>query len=280
MSGSEKGKDVLEKYLLYLISDSSGNLLEHFFNAILTQFPREQFEIRTIPFVKDRKGLCAELDPRRPGVVFHAVVSAELKSAVAEECQKRKLPAWDVTGPTVDYLEKTTGIRMAAVPAPLHSTSDIAYRGRVEALEFALQHDDNRRIDELGKADIILVGLSRVSKSPNALFLAYRGFRVANVSFVPSQGLPEPLARHTRKNVVALTLQPKQLAEIRKRRFHEWQVELFEYQDLPAVIREVMEAEKIYKERGWPVIDTTYLAVEETSALILTKLKLKPKFFE
>ncbi len=270
----------MKKHFVYLLSDSSGNLLEHFFNAILTQFPREQFEVRTLPFLKGEAHLHRELDHVRKGVLFHAVVSPALKKEIAKECEKRKLLSWDVTGPTVEYLEKATGIRAAAVPEPLHSTTDTAYRGRVEALEFALQHDDNRRIDELEKADIILVGVSRVSKSPNALFLAYRGFRVANVSIVPSQGLPEPLAQHTRKNVVALTLQPKQLAEIRKRRFQDWKLESFEYEDLASVIREVMEAEKIYKERGWPVIDTTDLAVEETSALVLAELKLKPKVFE
>lgn len=270
----------MKKHVLYLFSDSSGNLLEHFFNALLTQFPREQFEVRTVPFVKDKARLREELSRIERGVVFHALVSPPLKEEITRECERRGFPSWDVTGPTVQYLEKATAIQAAAEPEPLHSTSDTAYRGRIEALEFALQHDDNRRIDELEKADIILVGVSRVSKSPNALFLAYRGFRVANVSIVPSRGLPEPLDRHTCKNVVALTLQPKQLCQIRKRRFHPWRLESFEYEDLPAVIREVMEAEKIYREKGWPVIDTTHLAVEETSALILAKLKLKPKVFE
>ena len=270
----------MKKQFVYLISDSSGNLLEHFFSAILTQFEKEKFDVQTFPFIDSESKLKNTLKSLKEGVVFHALASPQLKMLIADECKIKKLPSWDVTGPTVEYLEKTTGVRAAPEPQPLHSTTDTGYRGRVEALEFALQHDDNRRIDELEKADIILVGISRVSKSPNALFLAYRGFRVANVSIVPSQGLPEPMARHTAKNVVALTLQPKQLAEIRKRRFEKWELESFAYEDLGSVIREVMDAEKIYKEKGWPIINTTDLAVEETSALVLSKLKLKPKVFE
>ncbi len=269
-----------KKFPIFLLSDSSANLLEHFFNAILTQFPRERFEVKTLPFIKDKEHLETAVKRMAKGIVFHAFVSDDLKKQIEKECERRKIPVWDVTGPTVEFFEKTTGIRAASDPRLLHSTSDAAYRGRVEALEFALQHDDNRRIDELEKADIILVGVSRVSKSPNALFLAYRGFRVANISMVPSQGLPEPLARHTRKNVVALTLQPKPLAEIRKRRFEQWKLESFEYEELRSVVREVMDAEKIYHDKGWPVIDTTNLAVEETSALVLAELKLKPKVFE
>lgn len=267
-------------YRLYLLSDSSGNLLEHFFSAILTQFSREKFEVQTFPFLKDEEKIAEAIKKIKTGVVFHALVSTQLKNCVSSLCAKKKLPCWDVTGPAAEFLQKTTGVQPAKDPHPIHSTSDMGYRGRVEALEFTLQHDDNRRIDELEKADIILVGVSRVSKSPNALFLAYRGFRVANASIVPSQGLPEPLERHTRKNVVALTLQPRQLAEIRKRRFSQWKLESFEYEDTQSVVREVVEAEKIYEEKGWPIIDTTNLAVEETSALVLAKLKLKPKVFE
>lgn len=269
-----------KKFFLYLISDSSGNLLEHFFGAILTQFEKEKFDIQTFPFVDSESKLKNTLKNVKRGIVFHALVSPQLKTLIFKECERKKIPSWDATGPTVEFLEKTTGISAAKIPLPVHSTSDVGYRGRVEALEFALQHDDNRRIDELEKADIILAGISRVSKSPNALFLAYRGFRVANVSIVPSQGLPEPLARHKRKNVVALTLQPRRLAEIRERRFHEWKLASFEYEELESVIHEVMKAEKIYKEKGWPVIDTTDLAVEETSALVLAKLNLKPKILE
>lgn len=267
------------RYPLYLLSDSSGNLLEHFLGAILTQFPKEKFDVQTLSFLKDEEKLRKALESIREGIVFHGLISPRLKALAASECVKRKLPCWDVTGPTADFLQKVTDVPPSLTPKPLHSF-DINYQKRVDALEFSMQHDDSRRLEDLEKADIILVGISRVSKSPNALFLAYRGFRVANVSIIPSQELPERLVRHVRKNVAALTLQPVQLAEIRKRRFSQWKLNQFEYEDLPKIIDEVSEAEKIYREKGWPVIDTTGLAIEETSALILSALNLRPKVFE
>lgn len=265
-----------KKFCLYLLSDSSGNLLEHFFAALLTQFPRESFCVETLAFMTNADKLAEAFKRIRAGIIFHAVVSPKLKKQIEEECRRRKLACWDVTGPTAQFLEKTTGAFQSREPAPLHSVNS-GYMNRMRALEFTLQHDDSRRIEDLPKADIVLVGLSRVSKSPTALFLAYRGFLAANVSIVPEQGLPEPLQNPKLKNVVALTLQPKRLSEIRTRRFSQWDLKEFDYTDLPNIIREVMAVEKIYKKKGWPVIDTTHLAVEEISTLCLSALHLKPR---
>lgn len=261
---------------LYLISDASGNLLEHFFKAVLTQFPKSKFQTETLPFIRNSQELHKALDLVSSGIVFHAFSSQEMKTAAQQECESRKLPCWDVTGPTVLFLEKASGVKSSKTPKPIHPVDD-EYRNRMRAVEFTMQHDDSRRIETIDQAEIILVGISRVSKSPTSLFLAYRGFRVANISIVPEQGLPEELEKYSGKNVVALTIQPKKLAEIRGRRFKDWHVDNLPYQDLQEVIREVVEAEKIYKKKGWPVIDTTDLAVEETSAHILQEIHLKPK---
>ncbi|MBI3317078.1 MAG: pyruvate, phosphate dikinase/phosphoenolpyruvate synthase regulator [Candidatus Omnitrophica bacterium] len=252
--------------------------MEHFFNALLTQFPREKFHFQTFPFLKSESRLEKALGTIKGGVLFHAFVSKSLKDLIARIAKAKKIPCWDVTGPTAEFLETATGIRASLKPQPLHDV-DIGYMGRMRAIEFAIQHDDSRRLDKLNEAEIILVGISRVSKSPTALFLAYRGFKVANVSMIPSQGLPPELAHHRRKNVVAFTMQPKQLAEIRQRRFQDWRLGTTDYESIESVIHEVMEAEAIYKKRKWPMIDTSGQAVEETSTLVLEALKLTPKIF-
>lgn len=267
------------RYPVYLVSDLSGNLLEHFFSAVLTQFPDDTFNVTTLPFLDTEAKLRDALDGIEQGIVCHAIADPKLKALVTVECARRRLRANDVTGPTVQFLEAASGVHTSERPKPVHKL-DAGYMGRMAALEFAMQHDDNRRIEMLGDAEIVLVGLSRSGKSPTALFLAYRGFKVANVSLVPSEGLPEQLRRHRRKNVVALTIQPKRLAEIRHRRFAEWGLKEFDYTDLRAVIREVRDAEAIYRRKRWPVVDTTDLAVEETSTRILQALKLKPKLFQ
>lgn len=267
-----------DKKTAYLLSDSSGNLLEHFFSAILTQFPKDRLVIREIPFLKDETAVTEIITKIRDGIVFHTVTSQKLKHLIADLCAQQKLPCWDVTGPTADFLEKAAGIRPYSPPRPLHDI-DEKYMSRIKALEFAMQHDDSRRIEQLDQAEIILIGISRVSKSPTSLFLAHRGFLVANVSFVPGMPLQGCLGKHSHSNIVALTMRPKNLAEIRQRRFAEWKIKDFSYQNLEEVTAEVMKAEQIYKHKGWPIIDTTHLVVEETSSLILSTLKLGPKVF-
>ncbi len=267
------------KRSIYLLSDSSGNLLEHFLNAILTQFPRESFRIGTLPFLKNETELSEALEKIHEGIIFHAVVEKTLKKFIAKECKKRGFFCLDITKPAVDFLADSSGIPASVTPQSIHSF-DSNYRGRIEALEFTMQHDDGRRLEEIEKADIVLVGISRVSKSPNALFLAYRGFRVSNISMVPGVELPLPLEKRHRQNVVALTINPKRLTEIRTRRFANWELGQTDYSDLSSITQEILQAERLYKEKGWPIIDTTDLVVEETSALILSVLHLKPKILE
>ncbi|MDP3921234.1 MAG: pyruvate, phosphate dikinase/phosphoenolpyruvate synthase regulator [Candidatus Omnitrophota bacterium] len=266
------------KWPLYLISDSSGNLLVHFFHALLSQFRGNHFQIHTLPFVNNQAKIEQTLRKLKKGIVFHAVANRRLKDVVAEVCSELRLGCWDVTGPTAEFLEKESKIKLSEETLPFHAL-DANYMGRMEALEFAMQHDDSRRLEQIREAEIVLVGISRVSKSPTALFLAYRGFRTANISIVPATGLPAELGKHRRRNVVALTLRPKKLAQIRARRFSSWDTEKTGYEDIRQVIREVMEAEQLFKKKKWPIIDTTDLAVEETSSLVLEALRLKPKLF-
>ncbi len=267
------------KRSIYLVSDSSGNLLEHFLNAILTQFSRESFRIFTFPFIKNEVELSKVFEKIHEGIIFHAVVEKKFKKIIAKECKNRGLACLDITGSAVDFLAKASGVSASDTPQSIHAF-DSNYQGRIEALEFTMQHDDGRRLEEIEKADIVLVGISRVSKSPNALFLAYRGFRVSNISIVPGVELPLPLEKHRRQNVVALTINPKRLTEIRTRRFAHWDLGKIDYSDLSSITEEILQAEHLYKEKGWPIVDSTDLAVEETSALILSALHLKPKILE
>lgn len=264
------------RHSVHLFSDSSGNLIEHLIGAVLTQFPEKAFGIVTHPFMNTESLLRRTVSRIDKGIVCHALVDPKLKALITVECARRQLRCADVTGPTVQFLEAATGLRAALVPKPVH-VLDARYMGRMAALEFAMQHDDNRRLERLGDAEVVLVGVSRVSKSPNAIFLAYRGYRVANVALVPSEGLPSPLKRHRRRNVVALTMQPRRLAEIRRERFAGWDLGDFAYADMQAVIHEVRDAATIYEKRRWPVIDTTNRAIEETSTLILKALNLRSR---
>ncbi len=266
------------KHNLYLISDSSGNLLEHHINAILSQFPRDSFCIHIERFIETEDELSPIFKKIKSGLICYATINKSLQDKLVKEAHNRKIPSWDITTPTVEFIENVTGIKALNEINLVHRV-DESYVDRMSALEFAFQHDDNRRIDQLNQAEIIIVGISRVSKSPNSLYLGYRGFKVANVTIVSKEELPKPLSIHRRKNVVALTIQPKKLAGIRQRRFSSWDIANFDYDDLTSVIHEVRDAEELYRKKKWPIIDVTNLTIEETSSMIMEKLKLKNKAF-
>lgn len=259
---------------VHLLSDSSGNLLDHFMTAIRTQFPEGAFRVERAPFLSNEARLREALSKISSGIVLHSLADPQLKAVCMVECARAGLRARDVTGPVVQFLEAASGLPAAFDPKPLHVV-DASYLGRMSAIEFAMQHDDNRRLEHLERAQVVLVGVSRVSKSPTALYLAYRGLYVANVSVVPAEGLPEPLRKHRRRNVAALTMAPERLKEIRERRFRDWRLGEQPYSDLRDVAEEVRAAERFYAKRRWPVIDTTHRAVEETGALVLRALRVR-----
>jgi regulator of PEP synthase PpsR (kinase-PPPase family) len=182
----------------------------------------------------------------------------------------------------VNFLAEKTGETPLNEFELVHSR-DESYFERIDAWEFTMQHDDSRRLDSIKEADIVLVGLSRVSKTPTAAYLGWLGYRVANVSFAPETGLPKELKK-CRGKVVALTMQPKRLADIRMRRMKinrfadavaRDRSKEFRYSDVRDTIREVMDAESTYRKMKFPIIDTTDATVEETAARIIQMLDEK-----
>jgi len=144
-------------------------------------------------------------------------------------------------------------------------------------MEFTLEHDDSLGLSTLGETDVVIVGVSRVSKSPTALYLGSRGYKVANVSISPQAGFPKVLAKISKKKIVAFTTQPKRLHEIRVERARRMGAAGTDYDDLDKIIEEVMAAEAEYRARGYPIIDVTNLTIEQTAAWILDALKLRDR---
>jgi regulator of PEP synthase PpsR (kinase-PPPase family) len=185
------------------------------------------------------------------------------------------VPHFDLTGDCVAFIERHTGLRASNDVAAIHK-HDTAYFGRIDALEFSLQHDDSRRLESIHEAEIVLVGVSRVSKTPTSAYLGWLGYRVANVSLVPGVSVPRELENCCDKSV-GLTIRPKTLAEIRNRRlavngFLERLSEIDHYTDLRTIIREVMEAERAFRDLGIPIIETSELTIEEIATKVLNVL--------
>lgn len=261
--------------LLYVLSDSTGNLPRHMTAAFLTQFPEGTFSIRARAFVDTLQKLDSVFNEIRlgPGIVLHAMVERSMKQRAAEWCSELGVPACDLTGGFVEFLAQASGIPPVPSVSRLHGV-DAAYRRRVRAVEFGLEHDDGLGLDTIGDADVVLVGVSRTSKTPTCMYLAQQGYKAANVSLAINVEPPSQVLAVPKQKVAALTIDARQLAEIRTRRQSAWHMADTLYNLPHSVEEEVAWSRRLFARLGWAVFDVTDQAIEETAAHIIERLKL------
>jgi [pyruvate, water dikinase]-phosphate phosphotransferase / [pyruvate, water dikinase] kinase len=265
-----------DRYTMHLLAASTGELLSGLAAVAVSQFPDVAFDVVAHPLHDDLEKLQATLT-RLSGerrIVLHALADQAAKELVRNKCVVERIPHFDATGPLFHFLADAVGAVPQNDVTRLHRL-DATYRRRIEAMDFTLEHDDSLGLGTLREADIVIVGVSRVSKSPTALYLGSRGFKVANVSVASATGFPPVLAKISKKKVVALTTQPKRLQEIRTERARRMGSPGTEYDDLKGIIAELMAAEAEYRRRGYAMIDVTHMTIEQTAARILEALKLQ-----
>jgi len=274
---SARGTD----YTLHVVSDASGNLAGHLIHSVVTQFPDIHFKLKYHLFQNKPEALEETLSHIESGrhLVFHALLDPDLKLMTHRVCRERRVDDFDLTGSLVQFIADHTDTPPVNELSRLHATGHGYFR-RIRAMEFTAQHDDNRRLDSLEEADIVIVGLSRVSKSPTSYFLGAKGYRVANVAISRETGFPEELEA-VRDRTVAFTIRPKDLHDIRLRRFTGFQDEIegrnleeLPYYHLRSIVSEVAWAEKEFRAREYPLIKITNHTVEELGSLVLTVLEL------
>ena len=272
---SQPAKQSPARRPIYILSDSTGNLGRHIVTAILTQFPADAFRVETRGFLRDERQFREVLDQIKsdPGLVFHGLLDQAHKEIVNEGCKKIGLPACDFSGPFVDFVQQESGISPSRNYDLLHTVDD-AYKRRIKALEWTLEHDDALGLDTIGEADIVLVGVSRTSKTPTSVYLAQLGYRVANVALAQQVQPPRELLELKQRKVIGLVIDPSTLSEIRQRRQAAWRMGDTNYTDPREVAREVAWSRQLFLKQGWPVLDVTNQAVEETSAKIVNALGL------
>ncbi len=288
--GGSKGKPIKgpsrkrsSGHTLHIVSDATGSLARHIITAVLTQFPGLTFRERYHTFQRDRAAIGRTLRSFRADgrtVVFYALIDTENKQRLAGACRQKGIPAFDLTGSLVQFITDRTGVRPVNELSCLH-TMDAGYFRRIEAMEFTGQHDDSRRLDSIAQADIVIVGLSRVSKSPTSTFLGSMRYKVANVSITREAGFPVELSG-VRKKIVAFTANPAALQRIRERRFTEFKERLdragrapLDYYDPRGIVQEVVWAEEVYRRRRYRVLNTSDLTIEEIAARVLKLLKIE-----
>lgn len=256
---------------LHLLSDSTGETLENVAKAGLAQFD----EVETIkhfwPMVRSEGHLDRILVEiaQRPGLVLFTIVNADIRRKLEGRCHALGLPAVSALDPVIDALERMLGQEAKARPGRQHML-DAAYFRRVEAIQFTIAHDDGIGAEDWEEADILLAGVSRSSKTPTAIYLANRGYKVANIPLVVEAPPPPALFHLKNPLVVGLTTSPERLIQVRRNRLLALnQPPETAYVDQEKVSAEVAYARRLFSDNGWPVIDVTRRSIEETAAAVI-----------
>jgi regulator of PEP synthase PpsR (kinase-PPPase family) len=256
---------------IFAISDGTSTTAHTVARAALVQFDTtvevERFrEVRSTEAVREIIAMAADTG----AIVVHTLISEELRAAVYMACRENNVASVDLLGPLLARLEETLHLAPKGQPGTLR-LFDAENVQRIEAINFAVKHDDGQQIEEIGQAEIVLVGVSRTGKTPLSIFLAYRGWRVANVPLVAGIDLPREVADLPRSRVVALVANPERLALLRHSRTDRMGIRQQGYADLDHVKREIAYAYEVFdRHRDWRIVDVSNKSIEESAAEILT----------
>ncbi len=263
---------------VHLVSDSTGETLNAMLKATASQFaaakPLEHIYALVRSPAQMEKTL-AEIEAS-PGIVLYTVLNPELRRLLEIRCNELQTPAVSVLDPLLNAFTDYLGLKQTHRPGAQHQL-DEDYFNRIAALDYTLSHDDGQMVWDLEPADVVLVGVSRTSKTPTCMYLANRGVKAANVPLVPTAELPAEVFALRKPLIVGLVASPERLSQIRKSRLGELNAvgAVEEYSDLDVIRAEVIRAKRLYAKNRWPMIDVTRKSVEETAASILTKLSAR-----
>lgn len=264
----------MKQFHLHLLSDATGETVASAARACVSQFENVEPIEHFWNLVRTERQLAMVLQQieANPGPVIFTMVDPMLRASLEDRCRDLKLPCIPMLDAVFTGLADYLGERRLTLPGRQHVLND-DYFSRIDAMDFALSNDDGQLPARLEKADVILVGVSRTSKTPTCIYLANRGIKAANVPFVPGRPLPDTLFQVKKPLIVGLTTDPKRLLDIRRNRLRSLnQAENINYVDPDIVEKEVLEAKRLYARMGWPMIDVTRRSVEETAAEIINIL--------
>jgi len=266
--GRDRGEP--SRFHLHLVSDSTGDTVHSVARACLVQFDGSQAIEHVWSMVRTRSQIDRVIGgiEANPGLVLFTLVNDALRQLLQEGCRRLQVPSISVLDPVIRELASYLGRESRGLPGKQHLL-DREYFARIDAMTFAINHDDGQSAWGINDADVCLVGVSRTSKTPTCLYLANRGLKAANVPFVPGMTLPSELRNTKKPLIVGLTNDPERLIHLRRNRLsmldHN---EATDYTDIDAVRAEVREARRVFAEHHWPVIDVTRRSIEETAAAI------------
>ena len=260
-------------YQIYLISDSTGETLDRVFLAIKAQFKNIKYNVKSYFFTRTENQvskIMEEAKKNNNAIILYTIVDTSLAKFLANKGDEKRIPCFSVLGNLIMNFSKLLNQKASHVPSGQHALNEEYYE-RIEAIQFTMAHDDGNLVEDIAKADLILLGVSRTSKTPTSIYLANRGYKTLNIPLVNEQSIPESLKKNPKIScVVGLTTEPQRLVDIRKNRMSALkEKENTNYTNINKIEKEINDAKKTFTKYKWPTIDVTRKSVEETAASII-----------
>ena len=260
-------------YQIYLISDSTGETLDRIFTAIKAQFKNIKYKIHTYSFTRTNNQISkilSEAEKKTNSIILYSIVDSNLAKYLAKASREKKIPCFGVLGDLILSFSKLLNQKASHQPSGQHVLND-EYYNRIEAIQFTMNHDDGNSIKEIKKSDIVLLGVSRTSKTPTSIYLANKGYKTSNIPLINENSIPQILKENPKIScVIGLNTEPERLVDIRKNRMNSLkETENNSYTDLNKIKKEVANAKNAFKKYKWPTIDVTRKSVEETAASVI-----------
>jgi len=264
---------MINTYDIYLISDSTGETLERIFLAIKAQFKNFKYKTYFYSFTRTENQISKILEVSQKQnnvIVLYTIVDNKLARHLSNECSLKNIPCFGILGDLIISFSKLLDQKALNVPSRQHIMDDEYYK-KIEAIQFTMNHDDGNSVEDIDKSDIILLGVSRTSKTPTSIYLANKGMKISNIPLVNENSVPDILKKNPQKKcIVGLTAEPDRLVDLRKNRMQSIKDnESTEYTNLDIVQKEMEDARKLFQKYKWPSIDVTRKSVEETAASVL-----------
>jgi len=260
-------------YQIYLISDSTGETLDRIFLALKAQFKNIEYKVHSYSFTRTENQILKIVEDAKKNensVVLYTIVDNNLAKYLANVSDQKKIPCFGVLGNLILNFSKILNQKASHEPSGQHVLNE-EYYDRIEAIQFTMNHDDGNLLDDIDKSDIILVGVSRTSKTPTSIYLANKGYKTSNIPLVNESSLPKKLKENPQITcVVGLNTEPERLVDLRKNRMNSLkETENKNYTSIENIKKEITDAKKTFQKYRWPSIDVTRKSVEETAASII-----------
>jgi len=269
-----------EPYQIYLVSDSTGETIDRIFIALRSQFTKFKYKVHHYSFTRTENQINQIIkDASKHGkpMILFTLVDENLNKLITNSSKKNNIPCYGVLGDLIEKFSKDLNQKSLSIPSRQHKLND-EYYDRVEAIQFTMNHDDGNQTENILESDIILIGVSRTSKTPTSIYLANKGLKTSNIPLVNEMSIPIDISNSNNLCVVGLITEAERLFDIRRNRLNSLKEnEASDYTNLEKIKQEVDQSKKIFKKNKWPIIDVTRKSVEETAASIIKIYEIQNK---